>query len=344
MNLISTIEEFKQYASIDGNTNMETLQPFIDEAERLYLIDLLGQTFYDELVTAYTAANGDINATGFNVDLKKLFPYVQRPLAYYTLLLAIPQLTVTIGDMGIRQHRADQSDAAPRWKEEKLQIHCLKNGDIQADKLLEFLESNASVSRYATWFASANNTKMSGAIVYSSAIASKYISINNSRRVFLSIRNKIREIESRSIPKLIGKAQYDELVVQIKTGGVGIPTAANKELLTKLEPIISKRALYMQLPFMRAQVADGGVFLYSQTDEIFKGLLASDADIKILRQQLMDGEFGYVADEEDLRQFLLDNIDTYPLVKATGVYTSRPDPGPTWRTPDPEPNDKYFAV
>jgi hypothetical protein len=171
-------------------------------------------------------------------------------------------------------------------------------------------------------------------------VASKYISINNSRRVFLSIRNKIREIEQRSIPKLIGAGQYAELVAQLRANNV---SANNALLIAKLEPIISKQALYMQLPFMRVQVGDNGIFMYSQTDEIFKNLLASPADIKLLQQRLKEGDFGFDSDIEELRQFLLDNIDNYPLVKSTGVYTSRPVPGPTWQTLDPLPDDKYFA-
>ncbi len=246
--------------------------------------------------------------------------------------------------MGIRQHRADDSDAASARKEDKLSFQALRNGDIHADKLLEFLEANATVSKYATWFASAANTINSGFIIYNTAVASKHISINGSRRVFLQLRNKIREIETRIVPKLIGKEQYDELVVQLKTGGV-VPTTANKELISKIEPIICKRALFMQLPFMRVQLNENGIFIYSGTDDLIKlGQLASDTDIKILRQQLMDREeLGYLADEEELRQFILANINDYPLIKASGVYTVQPDPGPTW-TPKNDINNKHFSV
>jgi hypothetical protein len=339
MSLITTIEEIKKYIAIDGNSTMVTMQPYLDEAQQIYLVELLGQPFIDALQTAYDSASGVVDDISDN-NIKALFPYVQRAFSYYALLLAIPHLTVSVGDMGVRTDRSDESDPAPRWQIEKLQLHYLKNGDIHADKLLAHLEATATGSVFPSWFNSTFNTKNSGFIVYSTAIASRYISINNSRRVFLSIRNKIREIEQRSIPKLIGAAQYAELVAQLRGNNV---SANNALLIGKLEPIISKQALYMQLPFMRVQVADNGIFLYSQTDEIFKNLLASPADIKLLQQQLKEGDFGFDADIEDLRQFLLDNIDNYPLVKSTGVYTSRPVPGPTWQTLDPLPDDKYFA-
>jgi hypothetical protein len=338
--LITSIDELKKYIAIDENSNWATFSRFVDQAEQLFMVDLLGQAFYDEFLALYT--NSVSNApVALGADNLKLLPYIQKPLAFYTQLLAIPHISVSFGDMGIRQTRSEDSDAAPRWKEEKLQMNALKNGDIHADKLLEFLELNASVSKYNTWFASTANTKNSGFIIYSTAIASEYIDINNSRRVFMKLRNKIREIETRMVPKLISQDQYDEIVVQLKTGSL---TSNNNALLSKIEPIICKRALYMQLPFMKVQINENGIFVYSGTDDLFKpGQLASDSDIKIMRCQLMDEkEFGYLADEMELKNFILDNIDTYPLIKASGVYTSRPDPGPTITYPNRN-NNKHFV-
>lgn len=341
MSLITTIEEIAKYVAIDENSSINNFQPYINEAEELYLKELLGDTFLQDLQTVYTTANGIID--DMPDAYKALFPKVQKVVSYYTLLLAIPHLTVTIGNMGLRETASQESSvSAPRWKEEKQQFYYLKNGDIQADLLLSYLEETASDSQFENWFNSPYNTKRSGGIVYNATIASKYISINKSRRIFLALRGKLSEIETRGISKLIGLQQYNELVQQIKDGTL---SDKNKELILKLEPIISKRALYLQLPFMRVQIADNYIFLYSGSDDLFKlGQYASDADVKILRDQLMNGDYGFLADEQELKQYLLDNIDDYPLVKASGVYTSRPIPGPTWTTPEPDPGSKYLAI
>lgn len=341
MSLITTIAEFKKYNPVDGNMKFATLKPFVDEAEQLYLVPLLGAAFYAQFHAAYLASVGE-SPTPLSADNAALLPYVQRPLAYYAQMLAIPHLTVTFGDRGIMQNRGSDSDPAPRWKEDKLLFSALKNADTHADKLLEFLEANATVSKYGAWFADmAANTRMSGAIVYSTAIASKHIAINNSRRVFIRLKPAIRDIEKRIVPRLISQAQYDELVTQLQTGTV---TGNNGKLIAKIEPLVAKMALYNQLPYLRIGVLDDGLWLYTGTDELRKrDFLASDAELRTLRHELKEGDFGYLEDERELEAFIQANINDYPLIKASPVYTVQPDPGPTF-VPRNDPNNKHFIV
>jgi hypothetical protein len=363
MSLITTIAEFKSYISIDANTKMATLQPFINEAEQLYIIPLLGQDFYDEYLAWYTAwyaaqqvtttagptttvpptttvapttTEGSPTTDELNA---ALLPYIQRPLCYYAQLLSIDQLAVNFGDKGTRIHMDENSMAAPRWAQEKLQFQALKSADTHADKLLKYMEDNASETVYATWFGSSANTKKSGVMVYSTEIASRFIQINESRRVYLKLYNTIKEIEARFAKKLVGAEQYDALVTALASGDVD---EAQQALLDKLYPIICKRALYMQLPFMRVQINENGIFVYSGLDELYK-YFATDADIKLLRQQLIDGELGYLADEEALKEFITDNIADYPLIEASAAYTKVPDPGPTFK-PNNSPDNKHFIA
>jgi hypothetical protein len=339
MGLITTIEEFKQYIVIDENTSMDSLRPYIQEAEQLFLLDLLGQEFYDEFKAAYegSVAETPVELTEANA---ALLPYIQRCLAYYTQLLAIPNLSVTFGDLGARQHRSLESESAPRWKEEKLLFHALKSGDTHADKLLSFLEENSD--DYATWEASAANTKRLGYLVYNTEIASQHIQISESRRIFLQLIPTMNQLEKRFIPKLIGQDQYEEIVDALQAGTA--LTEPQQELTTRLEAIISKRSLFMRLPFMRVSIGQDGLWLYSETSELrSKDFLATREDIKALRCELMDGELGYLADEQELNQYIIDNIADYPLIEASAVYTVQPDPGPTWTYPN-DCDNKHFTV
>ena len=343
MPLITTISEFKKYVDIDANAKIDkSLAPYINEAEQLYLVELLGQAFYDEFAAAYAGSVASMPVP-LSADNLALLPYIQRCVAYYAKFLAIPHLSVTFGDMGIRVNRGEDSDAAARWLIEKIQLECLKKGDTHADKLLEYLENNATNAKYATWFASDANTKNSGYIVYGTSIASKHINISKSRRIFLQLRNTMRDIESKFIVKQLGQAQYDEIVSQLKAGTV---STDNTKLIDRIQPIVCKRALEIRLPFLRVSIQSDGIWLYSDTNSELRdrGYLASEEDIDELQCELKDNDLtGYLSDEEELRQFILTNIETYPLIKATGVYTVQPVPGPTW-TPRNERDTKFFST
>lgn len=341
MPLITTISELKQYIAIDGNTKMSTLTPFIKEAEQLYIVDLLGKQFYEAYLALYTASVSE-NPTPLEGLNLTFLPNVQRALAYYTSVQAIPHLSVSFGELGVRQQQSDSNDPAPRWKEEKLQFQALRYGDIHADKMLEYLESNATdINEFQLWLANAP-TKTSGYIVYGVSVASRHIDINGSRRVFLKLKSKLHDIEAHLVPKWIGQDQYTALVMGLKANTL---STIEKELVAKIEPIICKRALFLQLPFMRVQITENGIFVYSGTDDLYlPGKLAGDVEIKTLRHQLKDGELGYLQDEEALQAFIQENIDSFPAIKASTAYTVERKPGPTWQPLDPDPEDKYFAI
>jgi len=402
MALITTIAELKKYISIDDNVNLSTMQPFIDEAELLFIVDLLGSAFYSEFLAAYTA---NVAMTGDN---GKLLPYVQRCLANYTIMQALPQLATTIGDMGVRQFKADNSDAVPQWLLEKNQFNALKNGDIHAEKLLEFLEANATPNPtktiwanlltfnldgsgdglyciqtdtgnkvrywktlinantgnqpptdpnttsdanwvevpagiYATWAASSANTKNNGYLVRNALIASKYIDISQSRRIFLKLRQKFQEIEARWAPLWVGTDQYNEFIDQIKSNSV---SAANQKLIDKITAIVCKMGLHIQLPFIRVSIQSDGLWLYSEPAMTLRDrwFMAESEQIEELRCALKDGELGYVKDQEAMRQFIIANINDYPKIKESTIYTVQPSPGPTWTPPENHWHNKHFVV
>ncbi len=338
MSLFKTTAELKQHITLDVNTKFGTMAPFITDAENQFIIPIIGQPLFDEINAQYNGAGLDANNT-------LLMPYIQKPLAYYAQLLSLNEIAVTVGDQGIRDNiQGDYSMPAPRWKQEKLELQILSKADRQADTLLEYLEGHATIAIYPLWFNNATlNTKMSGVIVYNTSIASRYIEINNSRRIFLRLKKYIKDIEGSIIKKLVGKAQYDLLVAHLKAGGVAV-TANEASLIALLEPIVSKRALYIALPLMRVTIAGetGGLFLYSGTDELLKNL-SKDVDIKAIQKQLREPDFGYESDEQELKQFINDNIANYPLIAASTAYTSKADPGPTY-APVNDPCNKHFSV
>ena len=338
--LLKSIEELRKYVPVDVNMDFATVQPAVEEAEQIFIKDLLGDYYpvYQGLYDTYYAGL----PTAATEPLKDLMPYVQRALAYYTMYLSVENLGVNIGDSGIQQQSGQNSQPAPRWKVRALQLKYLMQADRFADQLLEFLENTASAILYQEWFEDAvANTKMSGAIVYSTKIASKYIDINNSRRVFLRLKKRITEIEQHNVRRLICKDQYDELVTQIRTGSL---SSENSALIAHLESYISKRALYLTLPSLAVQVSHEGITMFSSNDSVVSEQVAPPRQIEDLKRSLKDAEWnGFDDDEAKIRQFIEDNIADYPLIMASTCWTGKADPGQKF-APDNDPCNKHFSV
>lgn len=338
--LLKSTDELRQYIPVDENLDFATISPSVEEAEQLFIKDLLGAYYpiYQGLYDAYYAAL----PAAATEPLASLMPYVQRALAYYTMFLSVENIGVSVGDLGIQQQSGQNSQPAPRWKVRALQLKYLTQADRFADQLLKFLEDNATDSLYEEWFEDPiANTKMSGSIVYSTAIASKYIDINESRRVFLRLKKRIAEIEQHNVKRLICKEQYDELVTQIKTGSL---TAANNSLIAMLEPYISKRSLYLTLPSLAVQVSHEGITMFSSNDSVVTDQLAGAKEKEELMRSLKDAEWnGYEADDDKIRHFIEDNIADYPLIEASPCWTAKADPGPKF-IPDNDCDNKHFSV
>lgn len=338
MSLITTIDEFVQAVSIDVNTDFNTILPSIKGAEDLYIKDLISTAFYDELQAAYDTAGNDVSA--MSADNQKLMPLIQRVIAYYSLYLGITEVIANFGDAGLQHNRGENTEPAPLWKVNKYEIHMLQYGDMYAEKLLEFLEANSSPSKYNTWYASDKNTKNEGWMVNSAIVAGQYIDINNSRRIFLRLKKRIKDIEYGYIKSLICSDQYDEIVTQIKADSL---TSQNTELVNKLRPIIAKMALYVTIPSLKLVVTGDGIQMNTSNDGVVSKNSASDKAIAEFRQSLKEEEFGYLSDVQTLEQFIKDNISDYPLIAASPCYTIEVVPGPTWQ-PVNDPDSKHFSV
>lgn len=338
MTLFQNIDEFIQFVKVSPNLSINTLEPYIEEAEIGFMDELMGE-LYTELKTDYTAHHDD--TTAMRPDLAALLPYVQRPLAYHAMYLGNFQLSVKVGNVGVTHERNEKSDPAPKWKMDKLEFHYLQNGDRFAEKLLAYLEKNASDDQYATWYTSDKNTSHQGLIVRSAAVAMQYVDIEEAaRRIFLKMKKRIRTIEAETIKGLIGANQHAALTLQIKNQDVA---PNNQALLPYLEPIISKMALYQTIPSLSIHITSNGLTIYSANDGNITSDAASPQEIKGQMTELRCGEFGYEKDVERAKKYIYANIDAYPLIKASGAYTSKADPDPK-RIYRNDHDNRHFVV
>lgn len=398
MALFKTTDEFRQYKTIDINTRFETLLPFIENAEEEFIKDLIGDSLYEALNEDYqtnSLAGGHNEA--MDPDLLALLPYVQRPLANYAFYYGFTDLSAYIGEGGVQVATGQNMIPAPKWMQDKMLVKALRDADMQADRLLAFLEENkyapvlewSATTTYAAngiamqlhrfwkskaganlnhqpptdpvetedtywieeaeedivftyegFFTSSSNTIAEGMILHNAAVASEYVDINNSRRIFLKMKRFIKTIEDKEIRRLICNEQYTRLTEGIAAGDT---TAEEDMLIEKVRPIVAKEALWLTMPTLPVSIEADGIFMYSFSDSTIIKNLASAEMIKNYRTGLREGMASWENDINDLKQFILDNIADYPLIEASACYTSQPNPGPTYKVDNYE-DRSHFSV
>ncbi|HMG90765.1 MAG TPA: DUF6712 family protein [Chryseolinea sp.] len=346
MTFFKTIDEFRKYVIIDANMSFDLMEPFIKDAQDLFMKDLLGD-FYTVILADYRDHTTDDGANGTGVptpmdpDNWTLLPYIQKPLAYYASFLALPQLGASLGSSGVQEQYTVNSRPAARYKIRDLQLQYINQGDRFADALLEFLEEEATALKYSEWFEDADaNTSVQGVIVYSTKIASRHIDINESRRVFLRLKKRILEIEKNDIKRMMCSDQYAAIVAEIKAGTL---SSANEALIALLEPYIAKKALYLTIPSIRISVTDEGITIHSSNDSVVQKTAAAREEVKDLLCSLKDGEYGYDADWDKINQFIIENIADYPLIEASPCWTSKNTTDPKYQV-DNDRCNKHFSV
>jgi hypothetical protein len=342
MPLFKSTSELEKFVPIDANTPFELIRPFIVTAESKFISGLLGD-LYPILLFDYTE-NTDVEGIPNDQmadENKALLPYVQSALAEYAAYLSVGKIGVSLGASGIQEQFGNSSRPAPRWKIRELQLQYLAEGDSKADGLLEFLESHASSTQYNAWYSDIDaNTAMQGIIVHKTSIASRYVDINESRRVFLRMRKRIQDIEQDDIRRMLCADQYEEIVAQIKTGSV---STNNYKLLGKLEPYITKKALWLTIPSIKVSVTDEGLTIHSSNDGVVQKSAAAKEDITAFMTSLKEGEYGFEADKNKLDQFIIENIGSFPLISSSPCWTSQKTTLPKYKA-DNSPCNKHFSV
>ena len=318
MALFISIQEIRNYISVDANTDFNNIRPYVEKAQQEFIQPALGSTLYNALVADHNT-NQD-NVTNMTQALLDLLLVVRGPLACLSYFLGINIIGVNIGDIGIQVQGGNNSEPAPRWKFENLRNSWLDCGEKGIEALLKFLESNSA--SYPDWVNSGANTANQG-FVPTAEIASRYIAINSSRRLFLRLKPYIHDVEEKVIRKAICDDHYAVLIGEMQAG---VFTGKNEALRDKIRPIVAKKALYNAIPLLRIAITDQGMSLLTTTDGYFATSVASDRQVANLRDSLRLGESGFLADQEELEGYVNQNIADFPLIQESPCYTANSDP------------------
>jgi hypothetical protein len=308
------VQEIRKYIPVSVATTFANIKPLIANTESKYILSLLGQTLYDQVLSYYTNPESQID--GITEDNKGKFDilitHIQRALINLTYFSDYEFLSVSMNDSGFHRTESDTNKTLYKYQEEALKNQFKNSGFSGLDTILEYLESLPAV--FPLYANSANYTTRKSSIIPNTAVFNQYVNIGNSRLVFLKLCPFIEETEDFEIKAALGLTLFELVKTEIvKTS----PAAKISALLPLLRKTIAHTAMSKGFQRLGFQIKDRGVFLASLEATNSNSLSEKpipDSHINlVVTAEKKTGEYYLAA----LREFLVQNADTYTEITRT---------------------------
>lgn len=305
--LFRATAELKKHYDIDVNTNFDTLKPFIEQAQELYLIPLISQKEFDMLTANIGTTPYPNIPTGLTAKYVILFEKAQRCLAYYTMYKALPYLNSSVGDMGVQQKSSKEgtSQSVAQWRHNERLESTLRDADFFADNMLSYMEDEKDT--FTGWAMSASYTVTKDLFLPNTATFQKYIAISNSRRTYLAFRSFIEQAELKYILPAIGESYYIELKGKVVHGSANVN---DKKLLPYIERALAYCAYYEAYWQLYFVISADGISVRTIDDGFTIKKSPTDKESAMAFERCQANRDTYLA---SLKRFINDARNEYPL-------------------------------
>ena len=150
---------FSKYRTIDGYGTLNALRPYMRMAIDYDITANLGADFTSEILQW-------LETGGTNADFDLLLPYIERCLVFKSLYKASQDLPLQIKATGVYIEEVDrglQNDNTTKIAENLMKLASTCDAEYQSalSRMKTYLQANASVSKYATYFNSDIYTEIS---------------------------------------------------------------------------------------------------------------------------------------------------------------------------------------
>ena len=203
---LNKAEEIRKFLPVNVNTNFDNLASAIYMSENKYILPLLGQKLFDTMVSFYN----ETTHSGENIKIKEeLLNLIQFSLIRISYWQEFPVLSITLSDAGASD-KAGENTRLFKYQEENLKSS-LKNTAFDVfDMILLICESNSTA--FPDFSESPYMVNSAKTLIKKTSDFEKVFSINNSRLIFLKMRQYIQKVEQIDLQHKIGSEFFTEIL------------------------------------------------------------------------------------------------------------------------------------
>lgn len=323
--MFRNVDEIKvHFSGVQKKMSDSTIMPFVEQAAIRYLVPYIGAGFYESLRAAHV---GGVPTADQALAIER----VQRTLAYYTFLDALPFLSMAIGDLGAHETSTQNSMPARQWVYNNLEAACAANADTFLESLLSFLEENAA--KYTLWSGSAQYSESKELFFYNAGELAKYLNMASGHIAYITLRPYIRRAEDLHITPLLGEA----LTAQIKTAKAAkTMNADQKQLAEKVYKALAQLSLAEAIAeagllLSGFQISSGRIRIVNGNEKLKETLAASPMQLQALKSNCEKLGAQYMA---DLKRYLDNNATVHAAYQSSAYYQGESQIRRTYQAPD----------
>ena len=220
MPLITTIEDFRQYVSLNASTEdqnfLHLLQADMLLVEYDHLRPLLGDAFFEGILETVAAAGDAVQ--------QRLRYLLSLALANLTMVEGIDALQVQISGTGIQIYSDANVKTAFQWQIDALKLMHARKGYGALDKVLDYLDAHGT--DFPTWAGSPAAQKARQFFVSSADQFTEHYNISHSRQTYLALLPIIRKLERFALVPVLGEEYFAELKAEQAAGTLRPENAA----------------------------------------------------------------------------------------------------------------------
>ena len=290
--------------AISENISIDQLAPNMIGAAEKYIIPWIGQSLWDDLVDG-------VENTNLSTEENTLLPYVQRPLAWFTMFDYTNVGEVLVSDVGFMRQETDTQKTAYKNQVNNYTRYAREMGYQALESMLNHMESTTA-GTYTAWEGADENARNREAFINTARDFRIAYSTKISRYVMETMRSLMLDIEEFALPPLFGEDFFTELKTAINAK---TETAEQKTIIKKIQKAVA--AFTVEEAIRRTIVKNTGeaivVVEALEAQSNFKeGVGSSDRLRLALRHNDEWGNRHISA----IKDYLNDNRDTYPTYKT----------------------------
>lgn len=291
MSLFTTINELMEYDSVLPTLSLSRIKPYIESAEKKFIVKAIGKEQYMDLLDAYENSILVEDPVPLSQPNKDLLHYCRRALAQLTLYMSANTLDVQVSDSGIRRKEDVGNKSAYQYQINDYKRSKLDLGVEMLSELIVFVEEN--IDDYTHYASSPEHTRRSRMFVFNHEVFTEAYTVEMSAYVFRVLEATLRQVQRFQILPIIGVTRHEELITQMNAGSL---TEENEALLELIRNAITRWAMVLAIKHKAVDFNQSGI-----TVVMPDGSRTVDARMSAEIQRLNDIQ---AADQAQLDEFI----------------------------------------